>query len=589
MSLKKIFLGLMFLGVFTFFVSSANAMTADELKAKISNLQSQVNILLQQLNTAQQQTTTPSTTPNISASSNICYNFAKTLKLGSVGDDVKGLQILLKKEGLYPGNLTGYFGQFTKTALIKFQEKYTSDILSPWKLKKGTGNLGSSTMAKLNKLFGCTNPNLTPKPTTCTPNWSCSGFGTCTNGLQTQTCTDKNSCGVTTGEPFLAQPCTITPTVGILNSVVDANNQLALDLYSKYKSEKGNVFFSPYSILSVLAIAYEGARGTTASEMQAVLHLPNDKGKIHSDFVNISNEINKAGKSYQLSVANDLWAQKDYTFLTDYFNTVAQYYDGKLTNLDFKSDTENSRITINDWVANKTNNKIQNLIPQGTVGSSTRLVITNAIYFKADWLRQFDGGDTYDQDFKLDSGNTVKAKMMHNTANLNYGETDTLQLLEMPYVGNDLSMIIFLPKDNNLINLDDSISINNLSNWKNAMKNERVAVSLPKFKFDTDYFMSKDLKEMGMPTAFTGNADFSGMTGTKDLYISEVIHKAFVEVAEYGTEAAAATAVIMRAMAVPMPQEPPKVFNADHPFIFTIQDNQSGNILFMGRVLDPTK
>jgi len=394
--------------------------------------------------------------------------------------------------------------------------------------------------------------------------------------------------------PMVTSELTASPTPsatpeGGANNVVDANNQFALDLYLKYRSKEENIFFSPYSILSALSMTYEGARGVTASEMQAVLHLLNNKEIIHSDFFTISKKINKTDKSYKLAIANALWAQKDFTFLEDYFSTVEKYYGGKVTNLDFVSETEKSRQLINNWVEDKTNKKIKNLISQGVLNPLTRLVLTNAIYFKADWLTKFDGSDTHDQDFKLSSGSNVKVRMMNNTSSFNYGETNNLQFLEMPYVGNDLSMLIVLSKDNNLNNLDKSINIKNLTNWKKAMKVEKVVVSLPKFKFETKYLMAKDLKEMGMPTAFSDDADFSGMTGKKDLYISEVIHQAFVEVAEYGTEAAAATAVVMKFMSAPMQPENLKVFNADHPFIFMIQDNQSGNILFLGRVADPTK
>ncbi len=381
------------------------------------------------------------------------------------------------------------------------------------------------------------------------------------------------------------------------NNVVDANNQFASDLYSKYKSEEGNMFFSPYSISSALAMTYEGAKGKTAEEMRAVLHLPNDKEKIRSDFVNINNELNKADKTYKLTTANALWAQKEYPFLDDYFKIVDTYYGGKVTNLDFKTETEKSRVIINNWVENKTNDKIKDLIPKGILSPATRLVLTNAIYFKANWSIQFDAENTIDQQFKLSSGTNTNVKMMHQTDNFNYGETSNLQILEMNYLGNDLSILIILPKENNLSQIEDIFSKEKLSEWKQDMKNEKVVVGLPKFKFETKYFMAKDLIEMGMPTAFKyPDADFTGMSPATvtspngELYIGEVIHQTFIEVAEYGTEAAAATAVIMMSgSAAPSHEEPPKVFIADHPFIFIIQQKNTGNILFMGRVSDPSK
>lgn len=377
-------------------------------------------------------------------------------------------------------------------------------------------------------------------------------------------------------------------SVGILGSVVSANNQFAMDLYSKYKSKDGNVFFSPYSISSALAMTYEGAKGQTADEMQRVLHLPDSKDKIRSDFASIYSGLNKADKPYNLTTANALWAQKDYPFLNDYLSAVGLYYDGKVTNLDFQSDPESSRITINRWVENKTNDRIKDLIPAGLITPDTKLVLTNAIYFKANWSEQFDSDLTTNQSFKLDSGTTINSSMMYQTETFNYGETNSLQILEMPYLGNDISMLIILPKGNSLNELENAINTTNLDNWKRDMNSEEVRVSLPKFKFETKYFMANDLEEMGMPTAFSDAADFSGMTGKKDLKIDQVIHQTFVEVSESGTEAAAATAVIMMPTAMPPGPEPqPKVFNADHPFIFVIQEKSTGNILFMGRVMNP--
>ncbi len=405
---------------------------------------------------------------------------------------------------------------------------------------------------------------------------------------------------ITQSEPIPEPTPTPEPTPGpepinqqqvtLANGVIEANNLFASDLYDKYKSGDGNLFFSPYSISSALSMTYEGAKGQTAEEIQLVLHLPDDKNRIHSDFKSIYTELNKAEKTYKLTTANALWAQEDYPFVDEYFNVVEEYYDGKVTNLDFKKDTENSRVTINNWVEDKTNDKIQDLIPTGMLTPDTRLVLTNAIYFKANWSNQFDAEDTRDGKFKLNSGQEVDTRLMHKTSNYNYGETSDLQILEMDYLDNDLSMIMILPKDNKLGKVEDDISKDKLEDWKNDMQTEKVRVTMPKFKFETKYFMAKDLKEMGMPTAFKyPDADFTGMSPIDELYIDEVIHQTFIEVAEYGTEAAAATAVIMRAGSTGEPIEEPKIFNADHSFIFIIQQKDSGNILFMGRMSDPTQ
>ncbi len=371
-----------------------------------------------------------------------------------------------------------------------------------------------------------------------------------------------------------------------VEAVVNANNGFAFDLYAKYKDqfEGENVFFSPYSISTALAMTCEGARGKTAEEMQSVLYFPKDEDVRRPGFARIYNQINKEGKEYRLSTANALWAQKDYKFLDEYFTVVESFYGGKATNMDFGKDPEGSRQTINNWVEEKTNNKIKDLIPAGVL--LTRLVLTNAIYFKGTWVSQFDEEKTREEDFRVDGGKTVKAEMMYlkdDEAEFNYAETDDLQLLEMDYKGEDLSMIVILPKEGSLEKVEEMLSAEKLAEWKEMMHEREVDIFFPKFKFETKYFMAQDLSEMGMPSAF-GGADFSGMTGNKNLFISEVIHQAFVEVNEKGTEAAAATAVIIKEM-ISMPT----VFRADHPFIFLIQQKQTGNILFLGKVMDPAK
>ena len=376
-------------------------------------------------------------------------------------------------------------------------------------------------------------------------------------------------------------------------TVIDANNQFAFDLYSEYKSEKGNVFFSPYSISTALTMTYEGAMGKTAEEIQAVLRIPKDDEIRRLESAKIYDQINKNDDDYKLSTANALWAQKDYIFLEEYINNVEKYYGGKTTNLDFIAETETSRVIINDWVEDQTNDKIKNLISKGALDDRTRLVLTNAIYFKGTWILQFDKKDTKDENFKTDLGQTIKVPMMKLTgdsARFNYAKVDKTQILELPYKGKDLSMLLILPEEDNLKKLERSISAKKLSQWRDILKKQRVDIYIPKFKFETKYFMVEALKEMGISDAFVfGVADFSRMDGTKDLYISDVIHQAFVEVNEEGTEAAAATAVVMTWGDVGGEKAITPVFRADHPFIFIIQQKETGNILFMGRVSDPNK
>lgn len=376
-----------------------------------------------------------------------------------------------------------------------------------------------------------------------------------------------------------------------ISEVVSANNQFALDLYSELRKGEGNVFFSPYSISTALAMTYEGARGTTADEMQSVFHFPTDSAVRRPSFAAMHNRINKADSKYKLSVANALWAQNDYKLLSEYMNVVQQYYAGRATNVDFENATEEARQTINKWVESKTNNKIKDLFPNGSLNAMTRLVLTNAAYFKGTWAKQFKKNQTQDANFRVNTAATVKVPMMQQAgeeAKFKYAETNDVQVLEMPYEGDTLSMMILLPKSDTLSSLESSLSPATINDWKSKLYKRRVDVFMPKFTFDTKYSMNETLAKMGMPTAFTDAADFSGMDGTKSLSIQNVVHQAFVDVSEEGTEAAAATGVSVGATAVAMPQPVP-IFRADHPFIFAIQDDSDGNILFLGRVSNPGK
>ena len=375
-----------------------------------------------------------------------------------------------------------------------------------------------------------------------------------------------------------------------IQEVVNANNRFAFELYSELdKSEKENIFYSPYSISAALAMTYEGAKGQTAEEMKSVFHFP-ESNILRPNFAAIYNNINKGKNDYKLRTGNALWVHRDYPFLEDYTSRVEKYYGGKAANLDFVSETEKSRQTINTFIEEQTNNKIKDLIPQGVLNAYTRLVLTNAIYFKGTWTWEFDKGDTREQDFKITQSNIVKAQMMYmdnDKATFGYADIGDLQILELPYKGNEISMLILLPTEN-LDMISSSLTAENLNEWKSQMKNEKLdAIYLPKFEFDTKYFMTDTLNALGMPTAFSaGSADFSGMDGSKGLYITAVIHQAYVKVDEEGTEAVAATAVSVGITSVGHPR---KIFRADHPFIFIIQEKETGNILFMGRVNDPTK
>jgi serpin B len=370
-----------------------------------------------------------------------------------------------------------------------------------------------------------------------------------------------------------------------VQEVVKANNKFALELYSDLsKSEKGNIFFSPYSISSALAIVYEGARGKTADEIKSVFHFP-EYEKLRPDFAAIYNNINKGYRDYELRTGNALWVQQDFPLLENYKATVERYYGGKASNLDFLRETEESRKTINKFIEEQTDGKIKELIPPGILTPQTALVITNAIYFKGTWVWQFDPKETREMDFEISPGNKVKVPMMFmkpsEEAKFNYTETEDLQILELPYKGEKNSMLILLPKEN--LSSIEPLTLEKIEEWKSKMEETTLdGIYIPKFELKTKYFLNDNLKKLGMPTAFTPSANFSGMTKEK-IWIDHVIHEGYVKVDEKGTEAAAATGVAM-VMAIRG-----VIFRADHPFIFIIQERDTGNILFLGRVVNPTQ
>ncbi|UCH93161.1 MAG: serpin family protein [Candidatus Aminicenantes bacterium] len=372
--------------------------------------------------------------------------------------------------------------------------------------------------------------------------------------------------------------------------VAEGNTAFALDLYQELKDARGNIFFSPYSISTALAMTYAGARGNTAKQMADVLHFTLDQNELHPAFARLEallNEVQTRG-DLQLHVANSLWPQEGYPFLKEYLALVKKHYGVAITPLDYQGAAEEARKIINQWVEEKTKDRIKNLIQPGVLDALTRLVLTNAIYFKGNWASQFDEKRTQEDTFYLLSGKTIRTPLMAQDQEFAYSENEFLQVLELPYVGETLSMLVLLPKKNNgLPELEKQLAPGALKRWTTGLKKQKVKVFLPKFKMTSQFSLAKTLASMGMDDAFALKADFSGMDGRKWLYIGAVIHKAFVDVNEEGTEAAAATAVVMRIrMARPTP---PPTFRADHPFIFLIRENTTRSILFMGRVLDPTQ
>jgi len=391
------------------------------------------------------------------------------------------------------------------------------------------------------------------------------------------------------GVLFTQQPS--TPRESDLAAAVSGSNAFAVDLYAQLRSQPGNLFFSPESISTAFAMAYAGARGQTATQMAHVFHYSLPPAKLHPAMGALLAAMNAPHAGYELHVADALWAQQDQNFLASYLNLVQSSYGAGLHKVDFKSSPESVRATINQWVEHETKDKIQNLIGPGVLTSATRLILTNAIYFKGDWVDQFDAKATENGDFHVSSTQSVKTPLMHRTGSgYRYFDGGTFQALELPYKGNDLSMVVLLPKETDGMSaLEHSLTAAALADWIGKLQPQsRVVLTLPRFKMTQQFELSKSLAAMGMPLAFSSSADFSTMTGKPEFTISAAIHKAFVDVNETGTEAAAATAIGMLAMARRQ-ESPPIVFNANHPFIFLIRDTKSGSILFLGRVNDPTQ
>jgi serpin B len=382
-----------------------------------------------------------------------------------------------------------------------------------------------------------------------------------------------------------------TPPLADRAAMVEGNNAFAIDLYGQLRTQSGNLFFSPDSISTALAMTYAGARGDTATEMAKTLHFTLPPQRLHPAMGGLLGDLNAPHDGYKLRMANALWAQQGYTFLDDFLKLTNSDYGAGFKQVDFKDATEAARLTINQWVEQQTDDKIKDLLQPGVLSSSTRLVLTNAIYFKGDWQTQFDKAQTRDEDFHLSAAQNVKAPMMHREGGFNYFDGGTFQILEIPYKSAELSMIVLLPNDvGGMFALEQSLTAPNTRQWLGQLRPvPKVIMTLPKFKMTQQFELQDTLGAMGMTLAFDAHADLSGMTGNREFSISAAIHKAYIDVNEEGTEAAAATAVVMRSMMARMQQPAPPVFRADHPFIFLIRDNRSGGILFMGRVTDPTR
>jgi len=374
-----------------------------------------------------------------------------------------------------------------------------------------------------------------------------------------------------------------------VKSVVEGNTAFAIELYQQLKSQPGNLFFSPYSISSALAMAYGGARGQTEAEMAKALHFSQPSQDTHAAFATLAarmKEIQRRNR-VRLTAANSLWCQRDYPF-TDAFRSLTRTrYEAEAQLVDFKHAAESACGEINSWVARKTKQKIQNLIGPGQLTDVTRLLLCNAIYFKGTWAVRFDPNNTRPAPFFTSPEHSLQAQMMWQESEFKAVEADDVSMLELRYTGDDLSMIILLPHAvEGLSDLEDRLNAKDLGQWIAGLDQARPAelsVLLPRFKTTQTLELARELAALGMPSAFNRTSDFSGMTGTRELGLSEVVHQAFVEVNEEGTEAAAATAVhaYLKSMS--------RSVHVDHPFIFLVRENRTGSVLFLGRIVDPSR
>lgn len=388
----------------------------------------------------------------------------------------------------------------------------------------------------------------------------------------------------------------LSPTVdqGDIAELVDDNSAFAIELYQNLmEGLNGNIFFSPYSISLALAMTYAGAEGETASEIAGTMHFTLPNGRLHPAFdaldlslANLGKGAKNANTQFQLNVANSLWAQDGFSILSNFLDILAVDYGAGLNLLDFIDSPEDSQNVINKWVDDETNGRIQNLLPQGSIDSYTRLVLVNAIYFKAAWASTFDPNATQSRMFTRADNVQVNVPMMSQTENIPYSHGDGYQAVELPYDGGNASMVIIVTDSGKFTSFENAFS---LSQWLTIIEDlntEEVDITMPKFNYDGDSISLKQiLSTMGMLTAFTDKADFSGITDPTSLFINDVHHKAFLKVDETGTEAAAATGVTVGTTSAPTVQVS---LTIDRPFLFFIRDRISNSILFMGRIVDPS-
>jgi serpin B len=377
-----------------------------------------------------------------------------------------------------------------------------------------------------------------------------------------------------------------------MDALVKGNGEFAFNLYQLLKEKDGNIFYSPYSISLALAMTYGGARGDTAAQMADTLHYLLSQSALHPAFNNLGIELAKRGegakgkddKGFRLNIVNAIWGQKDYQFLSSYLDLLAENYGAGLRVLDFIKDPSKSREVINQWVSDQTEGRIKDLLPEGSINPLTRLVLTNAIYFNAAWQSQFRKEMTANGAFHLITGSDVTVPMMKQSQTFGYTQSGDIIAVELPYDGNELSMVVLTNGSGSFNDFQDKLNYTIVKAVLDSLKKTRVDLTMPKFGIESEFGLKDTLKKMGMEKPFQDTADFTGISKASDLHIDDVVHKAFVSVDEAGTEAAAATGVIIGTTSMPLN---PVTVTLDHPFVFLIRDIQTGAILFIGQVVNP--
>lgn len=376
-----------------------------------------------------------------------------------------------------------------------------------------------------------------------------------------------------------------------VRQLVENNTNFALALYKAIAGEqRGNLFLSPYSISSALAMTYAGARGETEKQIAKTLRLSQDQATIHPAFAEIASKITaiNASGNVEITTANALWLQQNFQVLDAYLATIRAQYRGQLFPVNFVEAAEAARQQINAWIEEQTKQKIRELLPAGSISNLTRCVLTNAIYFKGKWANAFDPAATSDQSFWVSLDQEISVPTMHLQAPMKYAQIENMQIVELPYAGEEISLLLAISKAKDGIGfLERHLAWDVLSSWRRDIAMQDVELFLPKFSVTSQFGLAKTLEQMGMSNAFSDRADFSGIEASKTLSIADVMHKAFIDVNEEGTEAAGATGVVIGVTSVQEPHPVP-VVRADHPFFFLIQEKTTGSILFMGRVANPT-